>query len=177
MNFCEGEMLGLTWDCVDFENGLLTVKQQLRKPQEKGGGYYIAPTKNGNPRVIALAPSVLELFRQQKKHLMELEAAAHGLWNKTTMLPSAKDQQEHAYNLVFRNEIGERLSYRTVYDCFKRVVKELGMEKVRIHDLRHTYAVISFQCGDDVKTVQSNLGHATAAFTLDIYGHVTDQMR
>lgn len=44
-------------------------------------------------------------------------------------------------------------------------------------DLRHSYAVAAIRAGDDIKTVQSNLGHATAAFTLDVYGHVTDQMK
>ena len=53
----------------------------------------------------------------------------------------------------------------------------LGIPSVRFHDLRHTYAVASIKSGDDIKTVQSNLGHATAAFTLDDYGHVTEQMR
>ena len=46
-----------------------------------------------------------------------------------------------------------------------------------MHDLRHTYAVLSLQNGDDVKTVQGNLGHATAAFTLDVYGHVSERMK
>lgn len=39
------------------------------------------------------------------------------------------------------------------------------------------YLVMAIQGGDDIKTVQENLGHATAAFTLDVYGHVTAQMR
>ena len=47
----------------------------------------------------------------------------------------------------------------------------------RFHDLRHSYAVAAIRAGDDIKTVQGNLGHATAAFTLDVYGHVTDQMK
>jgi integrase len=47
----------------------------------------------------------------------------------------------------------------------------------RLHDLRHTYAVSSLRAGDDVKTVQEILGHHTAAFTLDQYGHVTEPMR
>ncbi|MCI6255435.1 MAG: tyrosine-type recombinase/integrase, partial [Clostridiales bacterium] len=45
------------------------------------------------------------------------------------------------------------------------------------YGLRHTYAVLSLQNGDDVKTVQGNLGHATAAFTLDVYGHVSERMK
>ena len=69
------------------------------------------------------------------------------------------------------------LSYRTVYDCFKRIVKKMGCPNLRFHDLRHQYAVIAIKNGDDIKTIQSNLGHATAAFTLDVYGHVTDEMR
>ncbi|MGM9522160.1 MAG: tyrosine-type recombinase/integrase [Oscillospiraceae bacterium] len=47
----------------------------------------------------------------------------------------------------------------------------------RSHDLRHTYAVLSLQNGDDVKTVQGNLGHATAAFTLEVYGHISERMK
>ena len=41
----------------------------------------------------------------------------------------------------------------------------------------HSYAVAAIRSGDDIKTVQGNLGHATASFTLDVYGHVTDQMK
>ena len=47
----------------------------------------------------------------------------------------------------------------------------------RFHELRHTFAVNSIRAGDDIKTIQGNLGHATAAFTLDIYGHVTEAMK
>ena len=47
----------------------------------------------------------------------------------------------------------------------------------RFHDLRHSFAVSSLAAGDDIKTVQANLGHATAQFTLDVYGHVTQRMR
>lgn len=46
-----------------------------------------------------------------------------------------------------------------------------------MHDLRHTFAVLSLQNGDSVKVVQENLGHATAAFTLDVYGHVSEKMK
>ena len=57
------------------------------------------------------------------------------------------------------------------------MVRAAGLEGVRFHDTRHTYAVNALRAGDDVKTVQGNLGHATAAFTLDKYGHVTERMR
>ncbi len=47
----------------------------------------------------------------------------------------------------------------------------------RFHELGHTFAVLFLQNGDDYKTLQGNLGHATAAFTLDVYGHVSERMK
>lgn len=158
----EGEVLGLTWDCVDFSRGTLTIRQQLRKEQRKGGEYYFSSPKNGKQRTLSLSDSVLQLFRyqRQKQVLMKVEA---------------KEWQNK--NLVFTNGEGNFLSYRTVYDCFKRIARNMGLPDLRFHDLRHQYTVISIKNGDDVKTIQGNLGHATAAFTLDIYGHVTDEMK
>lgn len=51
------------------------------------------------------------------------------------------------------------------------------MPDARFHDLRHTFAVVSLESGVSVKTLQETLGHATAAFTLDIYGHVSQRMQ
>ena len=51
------------------------------------------------------------------------------------------------------------------------------MPDLRFHSMRHTYGVISLINGDDIKSVNENLGHATVAFTLDVYGHVTESMR
>ena len=79
--------------------------------------------------------------------------------------------------LVFTNEQGRYVSLRAVYDSYKRIVKKIGLPNLRIHDLRHNYAVNSIRAGDDIKSLQSNLGHATAAFTLDIYGHFTEDMQ
>ena len=64
-----------------------------------------------------------------------------------------------------------------VYQRYKHLAAGIGIPDSRVHDLRHTYEVLSLQNGDNVKTVQDNLGHATAAFTLDVYGHVSDKMK
>ena len=53
----------------------------------------------------------------------------------------------------------------------------MGKPDLRFHDLRQSYAVLSLQTGANLKTLQSQMGHATAAFTLDVYGHITDSMR
>ena len=78
---------------------------------------------------------------------------------------------------MFTDEVGHRLSPNTVYHNYKRLVASIGLPEARLHDLRHSYAVASLRAGDDIKTVQSNLGHHTAAFTLDVYGHVTEEMK
>ena len=78
---------------------------------------------------------------------------------------------------VFPDELGGFLSEKRVYERFKAVVKGMGLPALRFHDLRHSYAVAAIQAGDDIKPIQGNLGHYSAAFTLDVYGHVTDSMR
>lgn len=78
---------------------------------------------------------------------------------------------------MFTNEVGHHLAVNSVYRQYKSIVTAIGRPDARFHDLRHSYAVAAIRSGDDIKTVQGNLGHATAAFTLDVYGHVTDQMK
>lgn len=79
--------------------------------------------------------------------------------------------------MAFLTVFGTPLQPQTTSNHFKKLAAEIGAPNTRVHDLRHTYAVLSLQNGDDVKTVQGNLGHATAAFTLDVYGHVSDAMK
>ena len=78
---------------------------------------------------------------------------------------------------MFTDERGLHLTKSAVYRAFKKVAASIGRPDARFHDLRHSYAVAAIHSGDDIKTVQSNLGHATAAFTLDVYGHITDKMK
>lgn len=54
-----------------------------------------------------------------------------------------------------------------------RVLKRAGLQEVRFHDLRHTFATLALQNGVDIKTVSGMLGHFSAGFTLDTYAHVT----
>lgn len=152
----EAECLGLTWDCIDFQKGTLKVYRQLQKRTKAEGGYQFAALKNDKTRVIKLSPYVLKIFADLKQKQTESEC-------------------ESIY--VFCDPLGQHLSVDTVYSRFKTIAKKIGAPNARVHDLRHTYAVNSLQEGDDYKTVQSNLGHATAAFTLNVYGHVSDRMK
>ena len=86
-------------------------------------------------------------------------------------------KQYAACRLVFTNVLGDHLHPQRLYAHHKKIAANAGAPDARVHDLRHTFAVLSLQNGDDVKTVQENLGHATAAFTLDVYGHVSERMK
>ena len=56
-------------------------------------------------------------------------------------------------------------------------MKQMSLNEVRFHDLRHTYAVLALQNGIVIKTVSASLGHYSVAFTMDKYGHVSNTMR
>ena len=162
----QGEILGLRWSCVDFERGTIFVEKQLSHPRTKGEAYCLASLKNDKPRIIQPAPFVMSILRDWRKQQLANRMLAGSLWN------------DHGIpDLVFTSETGRFLSYTAVWRNYKRAIERAGLPDSRFHDLRHTYAVSSLRAGDDVKTVQENLGHHTAAFTLDQYGHVTDTMR
>lgn len=160
----QGEILGLTWDSVDFTRGTLTISRQLQKERGRGGQCRLVSLKNDKSRVLTPAPSVMELLRGVQRQQKENRLKAGSAWS-------------NPMNLVFTGPLGGHLSSVTVYNHFKRIAQALGFPQVRFHDMRHTFAALSLQNGDDIKTVSENLGHATTAFTLDVYGHVTEQMR
>lgn len=163
----EGEVCGLQWGCVNLETGTILVDKQLQSLRKSVRGnrdkYALVLTKNGKERYLTIAPFVVELLKKEKAKQDANREYYEDLYEES--------------GLVFTDESGHRITPQAAYRAFKLVVTELGMPKTRFHDLRHSYAVASLRSGDDVKTVQENLGHATAAFTLDTYGHVTEQMK
>lgn len=160
----EGELMGLMWNCVDFANGTILVNKQLQLARGKDGGTYrIVSAKNGKGRVIVPAQFVMQKLRQQKAAQEAQKKQTGDAWEES--------------GFVFTDALGRHLHTWNVYRAFKRAAEAIGRPDARFHDMRHSYAVAAIRSGDDIKTVQGNLGHATAAFTLDVYGHVTDQMK
>lgn len=157
------ELLGLKWSDVDFKAGTIIVERQLQREKKKGGAYFFATLKNDRKRTISPAPWVMRTLKSHKARQAEQRLRAGAAWEDS--------------GLVFTNEIGHHLYGETVYKNFKRLMASIGLPEARLHDLRHSYAVASIRAGDDIKTVQDNLGHATAAFTLDVYAHATEQMK
>ena len=124
---------------------------------------FVSP-KNGKARTITPAASALAELKKQKAQQAKLQIKAGPLW-------------DNPHRLVFTDEIGGPLYHTRTERSFSKILDAAGLSGVRFHDLRHTYAVNAIRAGDDIKTIQCNLGHATAAFTLDRYGHFTEQMK
>ena len=160
----EGEVLGLTWDCIDFAKSTMKVYRQLQRDRHRGGPYQFVPVKNSKTRIFMIPDNVKAVLLKVKREQAEKRLQYGSRW-------------ENEESFVFTNESGHFLMYSTVYAHFKRCVKRIGIPETRFHDLRHTYATLALQQGVDVKTVSENLGHATVAFTLDVYGHVTEEMQ
>jgi integrase len=155
----QGEALGLTWQDVDFDQGIISVRFQLAR-KTKGAATRRLPlkTKAGRRDVEALP----ELIALLKKH--KAEAFARG---------NARPE-----DFLFCTEEGRPLMHRNVSRDFATAGDRAGLnpkegeeaERVSLHDLRHTAACRLIACGLDVVTVQRQLGHASPAITLRLYG-------
>lgn len=149
----QGELIGLTWDCIDFDNGSIRIYRQLIL--DKTSKHYIfSSLKNSKPRMLFPAPAIMQMLQQQKHNTEHLNS-----------------------QFVFTSPNGTHFTHAAVYNSFKKQARKHGYPQMRFHDLRHTFAVFSIQAGDDIKTLQNNLGHHSAAFTLDVYGHCCDEMK
>ncbi len=167
----ESEAIGLTWDCVDTAAGTIKICKQLQKRPLKDGGTVFASLKNDRTRIIKPAPFVMELLDRQYREQTLQRLKMGDVWQ------GWRDEKERKTALVFTTAEGNDISPTSLRYHFKKLMTDIGLPACRVHDLRHTFAVLSLQNGDDIKTVQENLGHATAAFTLDVYGHVSERMK
>lgn len=158
----EGEILGLSWNEINWEDHILTIRQQLSINRETRE-YCIRRPKNRKPRYIVVADAVMDLLKEQQAVQAQMKMNAGKVW-------------KNEWNLVFTKEDGSHLAVSTIYNNYKRLVEKIDHGEQRFHDLRHSFASNSLENGDDIKTVQENLGHHSAAFTLKQYGHVKKTM-
>ncbi len=156
------ELLGLTWRAVDLDKGTISVDRQLARRGLREDGIFTSP-KNGKTRAMAPADTVLEALRRQKEQQDRLRISSGGTW-------------KNRYDLVFPSPTGDFWEQRDFETAYAKLRKSVGLGSVRFHDLRHSYVVNALRAGDDLKTIQGNLGHSSAAFTLDRYAHFTERM-
>lgn len=153
-----GELLGLTWDHIDFKKQTIHVKQNLVRSREEG--VIIKSPKNRSSK------RVIKIEKDDTKILIELKK----IQNENKLLFGGDYKNKH--NLVFAKENGEMLYPNTATKRFSALVKKLNFENVRLHDLRHSHATLMLQAGVHPKVVQERLGHATITTTLNTYSHV-----
>ncbi len=142
-----GELLGLKWSDVDLDKGIIHIRRQVLR---QDGKVVEAPLKTKNSyRNIAIGVDAIKVLKDMEQ----------------------KDEY------VFPSPFGGPMSPDSVLHMLQRILKRAGLERIRFHDLRHTFSVLALQNGVDVKTLSIMLGHYSAGFTLDTYAHVTTSMQ
>ena len=147
-----GEICGLKWQDINFEENKLQVKRSVSV--KKGGGVSIGETKTETSvRCIQMPPSVAELLKSKKQTAITEWVFPHFLHPEQPISPAS------------------------TYRKLKVILKNAELPLIRFHDLRHTFATHATQGGVDPKTLAGILGHTNASFTLDTYTHVTSDMQ
>jgi len=159
----EGELLGLRWSDVDWERQSLSVSRQVQRLRG-GGGIVYAPVKTrAGSRLVALGPDAMEMLRMQRGRVDQMRRVAGEGW------------KEH--DLVFPSMVGTPLEPGRVWRTLQQMLDKAGVQRVRVHDLRHTSATLMLLQGVHPKVVQERLGHSSINVTMDVYSHVINGMQ
>lgn len=156
-----GEMRGLRWTDIDFENNTIRIDRQLHALSMVNRE--MRPPKDGESRTIHITPETTALLKAHRKTQLAQQVAAKSWLD-----------DDITSGLVFRKANGANLDESSLQYAIEQVRAAMNLPGLRLHDLRHSYAVAALRSGIDVKTVQHNLGHKHASITLDIYASYTD---
>ena len=162
-----GEMCGLCWDDIDFDNKTITVSRCLKRIENN---YNIGDTKTHTERILPISDL---LINQLKKHLIlqKENRLKYGNFYTKNFFNNIE------YNLLFTKENGEYITPSRFLQRLKRKCTKNNINKnIRWHDLRHTNATFLIQQGVNMKIIQERLGHANFSTTADIYSHVSTDM-
>lgn len=153
-----GEILGLRWKDIDFENRQIRISKSLKPRQGLKEG---VKTQSGH-RSITISPMVVS---ELKKH--------------RTMLAKEKLACENYQDndLVICQKNGNPVNLGNFTQFWKRVIAKTGMRYIRFHDLRHTCASLLLSAGVHPKIVQELLGHSSIKITLDKYSHMMPNLQ
>jgi integrase len=156
----QGEILGLRWKDIDFENKTLTVRQTLahNKKEFLNGG----KTSNAVRKIDLFDDTIKELKAHRKVILAE---------------KLKKGDKYQDFDLVVCTSNGTPTSQANIKRVMDNAIKRSNVPKIRFHDLRHTHATHLLEKGENVKVVAERLGHSKSSFTMDVYSHVTPSMQ
>lgn len=156
-----GEMCGLRWEDIDFDQGFLTVKRA--RVMVGGVPMDTSPKTSAGQRRVGLDDATVAVLRehQRRQHAEQL-ACPPGFWLGD--------------GHVFTDETGRPLIPEYVTKRFARAVRHAGLPPIRLHDTRHWHATAMLRAGVDVKVVAGRLGHSSTRITQDVYQHRVEQL-
>lgn len=158
----KGELLGLKWSGINWENRQLQVRRQLQRVH-KQGLLFSQPKTVGSNRVVALGHVVIEKLKKHQELQNDQKKVAGKKWQEN--------------DLLFPTTIGTPYEPRNLVRHFEELLQKNRIPRVRFHDLRHTAATLMLQKGIHPKVVQERLGHSSITITLDTYSHVIPSMQ
>ena len=162
------EIIGLTWNEIDFDNNCFTIRNTVKEVTIDGKRELIIEKKTKNQsscRTMPLAPVIREKLMIQKKKQAENRKICGNSYI-------------HDYDgYVFVDPMGKLYRPGYVYSSFKRVLKQYGLKNIRFHDLRHSCASLMVKKGEGIYNVQKWLGHSDIGTTANIYAHLDFQSK
>ena len=157
----QGELLGLQWEDVDFEEGTVQVRQVLSRTND-GNISLSSPKTPSSRRTIGISDSVVSTLRRHRIRQNE----------EKLKVPEYIDN-----GLVFASEVGTAIRPRNLLRNFKRLTREAGLSEIRFHDLRHTHATMMLKSGVRAEIIAKRHGHRDVSTTINTYTHVTADLQ
>jgi integrase len=154
----QGEVLGLSWEDVNVDQGTVQVRQSLQyRPR---AGLVLSPPKTARARrTLPLSDELVGALRMRRERQASDRAAAGEFWEE--------------WGLVFTTGVGTPVAPRNDYRDFRRLLEQAGLRRVRLHDLRHTAASLMLGGGVNPLVVMEVLGHSQISVTMNTYSHVS----
>ena len=150
----QGELLGLKWSDIDWEASQISIERTFNNQ-----AWYDTKTK-ASKRKIDIGPEMMAELKRWKFACMP---------NKKTLV----FLKPNKLNLVFPNESGQPMNHNNMVNrYFNPALFKAGIDRIRFHDLRHSYASLLIEQGENIKYIQSQLGHSTPTVTLNVYAHL-----
>ncbi|ACD22024.1 site-specific integrase [Clostridium botulinum] len=166
-----GEMCGLQWSDIDFDNKILNVNTALIRVNND---YKISNLKTDSSyRKLPLSNEIIKILKSHKSK-QNINKIKYG---NNFVYSNKFDGDSTEYNLIFTWENGRYIIPSNFLQRLKRLCKYCKIEKnIRWHDLRHSNATILLKNKISMKVIQERLGHSLMQTTSDIYAHVTEEM-